>query len=239
MKKLLFLFLLAGFTASAQKVVNDENAEKRTVTTFHAIKVSDGIDLYLSQANEEAVAVSASEAKYRARIITEVEDGVLKIYYDHENNWINYNSDKKKLKAYVSFKNIDNLRGSSGADISVDGTINVSKLDMKLSSGSSFTGKVDINNLDVDQSSGSGSNFTGKASSLTVETSSGAVFRGYDLATDYCNARASSGGSVKVTVNKELSAKASSGGGIHYKGSGVIKDVDTGSGGSVSRSKAE
>jgi hypothetical protein len=106
---------------------------------------------------------------------------------------------------------------------------------MQLSSGASFTGKVDIEKLSVDQSSGAGSNFTGKVMNLTVETSSGAVFRGYDLASEYCNARASSGGSVRVTVNKELTAKASSGGGIHYKGSGVIRDVDTGSGGSVSR----
>ena len=68
-----------------------------------------------------------------------------------------------------------------------------------------------------------------------METSSGAIFRGFDLETDYCNAKASSGGAVRVTVNKELSAKASSGGGIHYKGNGVIKEVDTGSGGSVSR----
>lgn len=239
MKKLLFLFLMAGFTASAQKIVNDENAVKREVKNFHAIKVSDGIDLYLSQGNEEAVAVSASEPKYREKIITEVENGVLKIYYDRESNWYSNNSDRKKLKAYVSFKTLDMLKGNAGADISMDGELKSDKLDVELSSGASFTGKVDIAKLSVDQSSGSGSNFTGKASILTVETSSGAVFRGYDLESDFCNAKASSGGSVRVTVNKELSAKASSGGGIHYKGGGVIKDVDTGSGGSVSRSKAE
>ena len=235
MKKLLFLFLLAGITASAQKVVNDENAVKRDVKSFHAIKVSEGIDLFLSQGNEEAVAVSASEPKYRERIVTEVDNGVLKIYYDRENNWFSNNSDRKKLKAYVSFKELDMLKGSSGADISVDGSVNVSKLDINLSSGASFTGKVDVKDLSVDQSSGAGSDFTGKVTNLTVETSSGAIFRGYDLATDYCTAKASSGGAVRVTVNKELSAKASSGGGIHYKGNGVIRDVDTGSGGSVSR----
>lgn len=235
MKKLLFLFLLAGFTATAQKVVNDENAVKREVKNFHSIKVGDGIDLYLSQGNEEAVAVSAAEPKYRERIITEVNNGVLKIYYDRESNWYSNNSNKKKLKAYVSFKTLDKLDGSAGADISVDGSINVSKLRVELSSGASFTGKVEVNDLDVDQSSGAGSDFSGKTSNLTVETSSGAVFRGYELASDICNAKASSGGSIRVTVNKELTAKASSGGGVHYKGSGLIRDVDTGSGGSVKR----
>lgn len=235
MKKFVVLFLLAGFTASAQKIVNDENAEKREVQSFHGIKVSDGIDLYLTQGTEETVAVSASETKYRDKIITIVENGILKIYYEKENNWLNYNSDKKKLKAYVSFKILDMLKGSAGADINTDGEIKAAKLDITLSSGASFKGKVDADDLSVDESSGAGADLTGKAGKLTVETSSGAIFRGYDLTTDYCNAKASSGGAVRVTVNKELSAKASSGGGIHYKGTGVIKEVDTGSGGSVNR----
>ena len=55
------LLAILAFTAGAQKVVNDPNAEKREVKGFHAIEVGGGIDLYLSQGNE-AVAVSASEA---------------------------------------------------------------------------------------------------------------------------------------------------------------------------------
>jgi len=46
-----------------------------------AIQVSHAINLYLTQSNEEAVAVSAKDTKYRERIRTEVKDGVLKIWY--------------------------------------------------------------------------------------------------------------------------------------------------------------
>ena len=82
---------LSIFTASfsaviAQKTVNDPNAEKRNVSGYHAIEVGGGIDLYLSQ-GEEAVAVSASETKYRDRIKTEVKNGVLKIWYDHKKQY--------------------------------------------------------------------------------------------------------------------------------------------------------
>jgi len=38
-----------------------------------------------------------------------------------------------------------------------------------------------------------------------------------------------------VSVNKELSAQASSGGDIRYKGDGVITKVSTGSGGSIKK----
>ncbi|MBS1934273.1 MAG: hypothetical protein JST96_09770, partial [Bacteroidetes bacterium] len=64
-----WLMLLSVF---AQKVViNDPNAEVRTTgSSFHSISVSNAIDLYLSQGNEETVAVSAKDVKYRDKIVT-------------------------------------------------------------------------------------------------------------------------------------------------------------------------
>jgi len=87
MKKIFSLILFTSFiiAASAQKTINDANAEKRNVSGFHAIEVSGGIDLYLSQ-GDEAVAVSASKDEYRAKIKTEVKDGVLKIWFDWKSN---------------------------------------------------------------------------------------------------------------------------------------------------------
>src|SRR5215204_2497405 len=108
MKKLFSLLAITGLitTASAQKTINDANAQKRNVSGYHAIEVSGGIDLYLSQ-GDEAVAVSASKDEYRDKIITEVKDGVLKIYFEKNN--LKSNWDNRKLKAYVSFKNLDGL----------------------------------------------------------------------------------------------------------------------------------
>ncbi len=78
--------MIVSAAASAQKTINDANAEKRNVSGYHAIEVSGGIDLYLSQ-GDESVAVSASETKYRDRIKTEVKDGVLKIWYELEQQY--------------------------------------------------------------------------------------------------------------------------------------------------------
>ena len=63
------IIILAGvfgiLGASAQKtVVRDPNAQVRNVGSFHAIQVSNAIDLYLNQGGEEAVAVSARDEKY-------------------------------------------------------------------------------------------------------------------------------------------------------------------------------
>ena len=76
MKLVLFsLFTAFIFQSSAQTIINDKNAEIRNVSAFTGIKVSGGIDVYLSQSNECALAVSASDEKYNVNIKTEVRNG--------------------------------------------------------------------------------------------------------------------------------------------------------------------
>ena len=234
MKKLFSLLLISGFVTavSAQKTIKDANAEKRNVSGFHAIEVSGGIDLYLSQ-GEEAVAVSASKDEYRAKIVTEVKDGVLKIWFDWKSN-IKIDWGNHKLKAYVSVKNIDRLEGSGGSDIEIDGLIKTTKLDLEISGGSDFDGKIESDELKIQASGGSDVSISGKAARLTIGASGGSDFKGYDLVSDICNVEASGGSDVHVTVNKELSANASGGSDVFYKGSGLIRDIKT-SGSSIKK----
>lgn len=238
MKKLfLSLITFIAVTAFAQDktVISDANAQKRTLNaSFTGINVSDGVELYLTQGDEESVAVSAADEKYMERFKAEVENGVLRIFYD--NKGINWSSnEKRKLKAYVSFKTLQLLHASGGADVKIQGSINADNLDVKFTSGSSFNGKLVAKDLTVEQNSGSSINISGTAEKIKVEVSSGAIFKSYDLAVDYCDAKATSGGGIRITINKELNAKANSGGGVKYKGDGVIKEVNVNSGGSVKK----
>src|SRR6478735_8089115 len=114
MKKLLFslIAVLSVFSLSLKAqntVIADANAKTRTLNgSFTGIKVSDGINLYITQGNEESIAVSASDDDLLQRFKTEVVDGTLKIYFDHKTfDW--GNSRKRKLTAYVSFKTLQSL----------------------------------------------------------------------------------------------------------------------------------
>ena len=237
--KILFVLLSAVFSlsASAQQstVVNDPDAKARTLNaSFSSISVTDGIDLYLSEGQEESLAVSCSDEKYAEHFKTVVENGVLKIYYD--NNAINYSdNNRRKLKAYVSFKTLEKLTGSGGADVKIPVGITVSDLQLKFTSGANLNGSIKANALIIEQNSGSEVSLSGSAEKITVDVSSGAIFKGFDLAVDYCDAKASSGGAVRIAVQKELTAKAHSGGGIHYKGAAVIRDINISSGGIVKK----
>lgn len=226
MKKLFFLPLIAlvTFSASAQKVINDPNAEVRKVSSFTGVSVGGGIDLYLS-AGDEAAAVSGAKPEYVERIKTEVQAGVLKIWYENKSG-INIGwNENRRLKAYVSYKTLQSLSASGGSDVFVDGSIKSGELRLDLSGGSDFKGKVEVENLRVNQSGGSDVHIAGKATTLSVDAAGGSDFNGYDLVTEICNLQASGGSDIEITANKELSAVATGASDIHYKGRPNVKEA--------------
>lgn len=237
--KILFILLstLFGTAVFAQETtaVNDPKAVSRPlISSFSAISVTDGIELYLKAGNEASLAVSYSDEKYAEHFKTEVVNNVLKLYYD--NNAINWSdNNRRKLKAYVSFKTLEKLSATGGANVNITSAITVNNLDLRLTSGAVLNGAVNANELTVEQTSGSEINLSGSAEKINVNVNSGALFKGFDFAVNYCNAKASSGAGVRIAVQKELSARANSGGGIRYKGTAVIKDIDISSGGIVKK----
>ncbi|PWT97091.1 MAG: DUF2807 domain-containing protein [Bacteroidetes bacterium] len=238
MKKFLLAMIvicIAGIVKAQDKVVvDDKNAQVRTISgSFNAISVSSSIDLYLSQGNSETVVVSAAEDKYRDRIITEIKDGTLRIYYDDRNfHWMSTN---RKLKAYVSFKEIEKLSASGSSDVYVNGVIRGEKLDLHLSGSSDFKGAVQVVNLSVDQSGSSDSRITGSAKSASIEVSGASDVKGYDLQVDYLDCHASGSSDVQITVNKEMNATASGASDIYYRGEGLIRSIKSSGSSSISR----
>jgi len=226
MKNVVLLAALAAvcLSSSAQndKIIRDDHAQRREVKGFHAIRISGGIDLYLSQ-GDEAVAVSAADLETRDRIKTEVENGVLKVYMDTD-GWHWGSRGDKKLKAYISFKQLDALGASGGSDVYIENGIRTDKLDLNLSGGSDLKGKMTIGELSIVQSGGSDVYLGGEATKLSVHASGGSDFHGYDLVSGECRVDASGGSDVQITANKELSINASGGSDVYYKGQALLKD---------------
>ena len=219
----------------AQKTINDPNAEKRTVSSFHGIEVGTGIELSLTQSNTEDVAVSAAKTEHRDRIITKVENGILKIHYDSKMGSVNKIKESKNLKAYVSFKTLDVLNANTGADVEIVGALKSNILSIKANTGALIDGEVDVTTLKVSQNTGSKINLSGRADKLTVDGDTGSKFKGEDMATSNCNVTVSTGAIVSVKAEKELQVKANTGGVVRYKGNASIKEIKTNTGGTVSK----
>ncbi len=208
------LFVASLGSLSAQEVVHGENAEKREVKGFHAVETSAGIAVVLTKGSKEELALTASDKEMLSKVKTEVVDGVLKI--SREDNWKFWEKWKNwKVTVYVSYTKLDGVKASSG--------------------GSITSKSVDLSSLSARVGSGGHINLAGKVNELEVEGNSGGHFRGYDLSVTNCKASVSSGAGVQVTITKEITAKANSGGQIRYKGAGMIRDINVSSGGSVKR----
>jgi hypothetical protein len=230
MKKIVFPLLLIILTFTfchsqpqVKTLVNDANAEKRSVGSFTGIQVSNAVKLYLSQGNEDAVAVSCSDAVDNRKVKTEVKNGVLKIYVE-TGIWGSWNN--KKVKAYVSIKNINFLGASGASSVKVNEEISSTNLTLDLSGASNIKGNIKATTLKIELSGASSINIKGYATNTNIEVSGASNFKGYEFETDNCKAEASGASDISITVKKDLKAEASGASSIKYAGSPTNVSVD-------------
>lgn len=231
-----FLLLITSMVATSQQPgsIRDANAKTRQLDDFQSIDIGGGVDLVLTQGNETAVAVSASNAEYRDRIITKVDKGVLRIYYEN-NAGLTIGWRNRKLRAYVSVKQLNMLHASGGSDVIIKGKLQANQLKLRLSGGSDLLGELEVQELTVEQTGGSDAHLKGNVANIRIKISSGSDFGGYDLSADYAIIEASGGSDARLTIRKEIYAEASSGSDIDYKGSPSIRRSSASGGSSISR----
>lgn len=233
-KSLIILMLVAAVGINTAAFAgNRDKTENRNVKNFRGIKVSTGIDLYLTMGNSEEVKIVADD-DIIDDIVTEVKNGTLHIYLEKNNNWFNWGRLTETRKAYVTVKQLESIDASSGSDVRSENTLKGDELDIEASSGSDVYLDIVYKNVSLKTSSGSDAKLSGKAKYFTASASSGSDIVARDLETEKCNVKASSGSDATVNVSDELVAKASSGADVRYYGNPKTKDTDESSGGDVS-----
>ena len=232
-KSLIILILVAvvGINTTAFAGTSDKT-EKRNVKNFNGIKVSTGIDLYITMGNAEEVKIVADD-DIIDDIVTEVKDGTLHIYLE-KNNWFNWGRFNETRKAYVTVTQLGLIDASSGSDVRSENTLKGDELDIEASSGSDIYLDLIYKNVSLKTSSGSDAKITGKAKYFSASASSGSDIVARDFETEKCQVKASSGSDATVNVSDELVAKASSGADIRYYGNPRSKDTNESSGGDIS-----
>ena len=232
--KLLFTLVLSLITSIGMAANgNSDKTEIRNVSSFNGIKVSTGIDLYITMGTVEEVKIVA-EDDIIDNLITEVKDGTLRIYMKQSNNWFNWNSGNQTRKAYVTVKELQKIDASSGSDVKSESTLKGEDLKVSVSSGSDVTLDIYYKSFSLDTSSGSDAKISGKTKNFKAEASSGSDINAQDLESSICRVSVSSGSDASVDVTDELYAKASSGADVRYYGNPQVKDIDESSGGDVS-----
>ena len=219
------IFSCILLSAHSQQLIVDPNAQMRVLSgSFNSIKVSGGIEVFLSQSTEEAVAISASEIKYMEDIKTVVENNTLKI--SSESKWYGKN---KKMKVYISFKNLESITVSGACDIKVSGSLKIPSLKIDFSGASEFTGNVQVDQLDLHLSGASDITISGSAKNVNINSSGASDIKAKKLTTETCQINVSGASDVDIVVNKEINAVASGASSVTYSGNATVgKIVKTG-----------
>lgn len=235
-KKLLFLFVATVVLTSCNaSLFNGVQGNKNVLTdnrtpqdNFTKVKVSSGLDLYLSQGTENKVTLEADENLHDI-IMTEVRDGELRIYSE-KNIW-----NAKARKIYVTVKDLESIRATSGADVYTDEVLNVQNIYVGATSGADVRIKLNAISVESSASSGSDIRISGTTEKHSTSASSGASIKAYELESENVSASVSSGADIDVFASVSLNASANSGGDIDYKGNPKNVNKNANSGGSISK----
>jgi len=233
--KLIFILLFTyGCSAvfGQQTIINDKNAEARPVTNFSGIKVLGGIEVYLSQGDSYAIAVSASTAEYRDNITTEVKNGILVISYKSDR--FHFSGGDKRLRAYISFKTIESIEASGASAVIITGTLNGGSMLIKLSGASEIKGHAILNDVNLNLSGASTAKITGSAQNLNLTASGASDLKSYEFIVQNCLANLSGASDVAITINNSVSCSASGASILQYEGNPERKDVATSGASAVS-----
>lgn len=203
--------------------------QERDVTEdFNQVKGSAGLTVYLTQGEENKIVVEADENLLQY-IETDVENGKLRITTSED---IGHS---KAKKVHVTFKELNSVEASSGADVIGKSIIKSENLYLKSSSGADMNLEVFSKDITAKTSSGADMTISGKASSLNADASSGSEINAKELLVLNCTAEASSGAEVTVNVKQRLETHASSGGDINYYGNPSAVNENESHSGSVTK----
>lgn len=206
-----------------------QTSEVRQVGSFRGVKAGEAINVTLKKGDKESVKVDVDGVSLNA-VITEVSGNYLRIHM-REGSYRN-----RKVDVAVTYVTLERISASSACSVNSEGVIKSTSLDINAASAATVELEVDTETLTLDVASAGDVRLEGKAKRMTIEASSAGVADTYGLACDIVSVTASSAGTAKVSVSKELEAEASSGGSIRYRGSPSKANTGSSSGGSVKKS---
>jgi len=215
---------VSGGVLKIYTIKNIQKAKAREITVFissntlKSIRLSSAADLKseLILTNKNLDLSTSSAAEFKGRV--EVENLDLSLSSASE---IDIEGTAKDSK----------ISSSSSADLNAE-NLSIGNCKVTTSSSADVIIKV-TTSLVADVSSSGDITVSGQAETANVNVSSGADFAGFDFEVKEYKVRASSGGDAEINVSEKLTASASSGGDITYKGSPGNIDRSRSSGGSI------
>ena len=223
-KILLIALLLPGsayiYASPHNTVIADMGKiEDRHITGLRAVDVGGSFDVYITQGSSESVKVEAPD-EIIDHIITEVDNGVLKIYNKNDRNfhWGDIFGNHKKIVVYVVAKDLNAIALSGSGDVYFKEGIHTNSMRLKVSGSGDMYGKVDVKNLESGISGSGDVKLAGRAENSAVNVSGSGDFEARGLVTVNTIVHVSGSGDASINASNSVSASISGSGDVRYTG---------------------
>jgi hypothetical protein len=225
------IMLLSGCMINIQDSITGNGhvvKQTREVSEFNKIKIGSGIDVFLTQGDNQTLEVEADD-NLQSWIRTEVSGNELHIFTEKSIRLA------KTKKVYVTCKTLERIEISSAGDVTGVTPFKIEKLDIEMSSAGDLRFEVEANEIGISISSAGNAYLKGKTNVLKADLSSAGDLNAYDLVAKTGEISVSSAGNARVYVTEEASFHSSSAGDIDYRGDPKIREIRTSSAGSVNK----
>ncbi len=234
MKKFPFLVAVAVWFSSCDQITGNGNirTEKRNVSDFHGVKSGGSIDIEIKSGDTYSVSVEDDD-NLLPYIITEVNDGVLNVYYK-SNTSIN----EDHAKVYVTAPSLDKIVASGSADITASDILkNTKNIDMNVSGSGSIKGQVDAPAVNISVFGSGNIDLTGRTKNFSGKVSGSGDLNCGKLQSENASVIVSGSGNAHVFASVHLSATVSGSGDVYYGGNPTSPEIHTSGSGTVQAEK--
>jgi hypothetical protein len=209
----LLLFLSSCYLDFRETVYGNGNVvtEERSADSFNRLKVSSGIDVFITQGDEESIKVIADE-NLLEYIKTEIFDNTLKVYTE-----ANIRNARSK-EVHLVYRQLREIDISSAGDVEGTNRMKADDLDLDLSSAGDLVLDVEAKRINCNISSAGDARLSGTVDELDADLSSAGDLYAWDLIAKKARVNVSSAGNARICATEEVDLNASSAGDIYYKG---------------------
>lgn len=194
-------------TAIALMLALPAAAETRNLSGFDSVGAQDQIEVIIAVGAPYAVEVTGRDA---ARVLTEVEDGTLKI---RQRNRPWFGSQNLDATVRISMPELESLAAARGAEVSATG--------------------VSAQHFEVAAAMGAEVRVSGTCRSLDAAAAMGGSIRADQLICETADVAAAMGGDARVYASQTYEGAASMGGTINVSGDGASRGSSTAMGGTI------
>ncbi len=239
------MLLLVTMLNPGCSVADDLVEEARAVTDFHGIYAGISGRITLERGSEEGLTIEAKPDTLE-RIITEVDEGMLRIRQESPGWW----RDSGPIRIHVTYRDLDRLEMSGSADLDSD-DLHADEFAIRISGSSnvaipalsaqvlvvavSGSGDLDVDDLDAEAAevsvSGSGDvQLAGRTESLSVRVNGSGNVDTTELAAAEAEVTVSGSGDVDLWAEDALRVRISGSGDVAYRGQPELTRQISGSG---------